>query len=275
MREHFTTKITTDEFVSLMLDRVPEARDVYREHIEDYDEVLLHLLVADLLRLCVKMFHSAQIEPLNRLLAVAETGLQDGDAYVNNAVAVSFVEHIGAGAGESEEFIALWPAALIAERDRQINWSPRGDEISFREFRSAFGDDPMDLPDGEIVGSSSKDWQGVLDALHIGPWQLSLVGDVVHAVPRLADDLPPGFILQILAVGRVVVRLYDWETVGFDVDLRTVSKQADVNALTTLMRTIGSAADKSVILSQEGELGKNPVVIYDLEADTVKLLPIH
>ena len=48
-----------------------------------------------------------------------------------------------------------------------------------------------------------------------------------------------------------------------------------MNALTTLMRTIGSAADKSVILSQEGELGKNPVVTYDLEADTVKLLTIR
>ena len=73
----------------------------------------------------------------------------------------------------------------------------------------------------------------------------------------------------------MVIRLYDWESVGFDVNLRTVSKQADVNALTTLMRTIDSAADKSVILSQEGELGKNPVVTYDLEADTVKLLTIR
>lgn len=54
------------------------------------------------------------------------SALDDGDERVKNAVAVSFVEHVGAWPGETPEFIASWPASLLNERERQLNWRPFG-----------------------------------------------------------------------------------------------------------------------------------------------------
>lgn len=55
---------------------------------------------------------------VTRIVAVAARGLRDGDEYVRNAVAVSFVEHFGAHPGETDEFLALWPPPFRAELGR-------------------------------------------------------------------------------------------------------------------------------------------------------------
>ena len=75
--------------------------------------------MADLLRLAISAYQRSDHEVAQRLLAFVDHALRGGDDYVQNAAAVSFVEHIGAGAGETEGFIASWPAGLLDEVNRQ------------------------------------------------------------------------------------------------------------------------------------------------------------
>jgi hypothetical protein len=112
------------EFVEQLEAEVPEAQAEVREHFEFYGELLLHLLMADLLRLAVRLFHAEEVEAEQRLLNFIDLALRRGDEAVENAVQVSFVEHVGAFPEETPEFIASWPVGLLAERDRQLSWRP-------------------------------------------------------------------------------------------------------------------------------------------------------
>jgi hypothetical protein len=108
------------EFTAMVAGVDREAQQVVQEHLEDNDgELLLHLLVADLLRLAHTWFELGMTDALTRLLAVVGAGLTDGDEGVENAVAVSFVEDSGWWDQASQAFIAAWPAALQAEVARQ------------------------------------------------------------------------------------------------------------------------------------------------------------
>ena len=54
----------------------------------------------------------------DRLLAFIDGCLREGNEYVINAVAVSFVEDFGVYPGESDALLARWPPALRAELGR-------------------------------------------------------------------------------------------------------------------------------------------------------------
>jgi hypothetical protein len=90
-----------------------------REHLEDNEGVLLHLLSADLRRYAIKAFDTGRTDVLQRLLGVLDRALVDGDEYVNNAVAVSFVEDTGWWEPAMQPFIESWPLSLQAEARRQ------------------------------------------------------------------------------------------------------------------------------------------------------------
>jgi hypothetical protein len=112
--------ITRATFVDELQAAVPEVGPVVSEHLDDQGgELLLHLLMADLLRYAAAGFHAGDQEVVQRLLAFVDRALIDGDDPVANAVAVSFVEDVGYGGGETRSFIATWPAGLLVERDRQ------------------------------------------------------------------------------------------------------------------------------------------------------------
>jgi hypothetical protein len=106
---------TRDSFLEAVRAAVPEAADIVAEHLADNDELLLHLLMADLLRLTASSFARGRTEVTDRLLAFVDGCLRDGDEDVVNAVLVSFVEDFGAGHGETEALLARWPPALRAE----------------------------------------------------------------------------------------------------------------------------------------------------------------
>jgi hypothetical protein len=116
--------LTRLDFVTLVTSRVPEADATVTAHLQDSGELLLHLLVADLRRLAVQWFDARKNEPLRRLLNVIEAGLREGDEDVENAVAVSFVEDTGWWDESMQPFIAIWPAGLTRELDRQRRASP-------------------------------------------------------------------------------------------------------------------------------------------------------
>lgn len=90
-----------------------------REHLDDQDgELLVHLLMADLLRFGVTAFEKGQTDEAVRVLRFVERCLAEGDEYVTNAVQVSFIEDYGHGPKQPDSFLALWPEALWDELGR-------------------------------------------------------------------------------------------------------------------------------------------------------------
>jgi hypothetical protein len=110
--------ITRDGFVDELRVAVPESGDLVAEHLADNDELLLHVLLSDLLRLAVSTFASGRVAVTDRLLVFVDRCLRDGDDDVVNAVCVSFVEDFGAFPGESDALLGRWPPSLRAELSR-------------------------------------------------------------------------------------------------------------------------------------------------------------
>lgn len=111
--------ITRDSFVDNLLAVMSEVAETVRGHLDDQEgELLLHLLMADLLRLTVRVFRDGREDVARRLLEFVDHCLSEGDEYVQNAVSVSFVEDYGFGPDEPEALLSLWPAGLRAELGR-------------------------------------------------------------------------------------------------------------------------------------------------------------
>jgi hypothetical protein len=114
-----------DPVAAELLAAVPEFRSRYEEHLRDNEELLLHVLFADLARFAASAERAGDEEVVDRVLGAADHLLVDGDELTQELVAVSFVEHLGAEteAGESE-VVAKFPTALAAELKRQREWRP-------------------------------------------------------------------------------------------------------------------------------------------------------
>jgi hypothetical protein len=111
---------TASVFVSRLTVAVPESLTAVREHLDDQDGVLLlHLLMADLRRLALGWYEEGQTGALSRLLGVVETALREGDEYVTNAIALSFVEDLGWWEPDMQPFIMTLPGELAKEVERQ------------------------------------------------------------------------------------------------------------------------------------------------------------
>jgi hypothetical protein len=106
--------VTPQAFVALLVAAHQKSAELVREHYADYDDLLIHLLMADVLRLCVSEFAAGNRALSDRLLEMVNTALRQGDPRLVNAVLVSFVEHAGYGEGEPPEFLATWPDDLLA-----------------------------------------------------------------------------------------------------------------------------------------------------------------
>lgn len=114
--------ISSQAFVGELSSAVPESQELIAEHLEFNEELLLHLLIADLRRMALAMFEQDEVDPLQRLLAVLDRSLTEGDDFVSDAVAVSFVEDTGWWDPEMSGFMSEWPAGLTAEAERQRQW---------------------------------------------------------------------------------------------------------------------------------------------------------
>jgi hypothetical protein len=110
--------IRREDFLQELAVAVPESGTVVAEHLADYDGLLLHLLMSDLLRMSVTTYEADDVAVTDRLLAFIDWCLRTGDEDVSNAVSVSFVEHFGAFPGESDALLERWPPALRAELGR-------------------------------------------------------------------------------------------------------------------------------------------------------------
>lgn len=112
--------MTASDFVNRLTADVPDAGEVVAQHLADNDgELLIHLLLPDLLRYCVRVFHGGDGMASARCLSAVSTALVGGDEHLRNAVQVSFVEYVGAEPGETSAFIATWPQPLLDELAEQ------------------------------------------------------------------------------------------------------------------------------------------------------------
>lgn len=112
--------LTTSEFVTTLAAEVPETTDTINAHLADQEgELLPHLLMGDMRRLAIDWFRTGRSDALERLLAVLERGLREGDEHVKNAVVVSFVEDLGWWEPEMQPLIETLPAGLLAEVEMQ------------------------------------------------------------------------------------------------------------------------------------------------------------
>lgn len=108
--------MTSHAFTQELIAEVPSIGPLVSEHLADADgELLIHLLMADLLRFTVREFHEGDRDISKSCLSVVDRALRFGDDALTNAVAVSFVENAGLEDGETPEFIATWPQNLRQE----------------------------------------------------------------------------------------------------------------------------------------------------------------
>ena len=113
--------MTTDDFVSCLLEVGPSVRQIVEEHHRDQGELLLHVLCGDLSRYCVEAWNRGGSTEMNDCLACASRALDEGDQAVRNAIEASFVENVGPWDDHMRPFIAIWPVSLRAEAERQAH----------------------------------------------------------------------------------------------------------------------------------------------------------
>ncbi|MDP8961347.1 MAG: hypothetical protein M3N32_07030 [Actinomycetota bacterium] len=116
--------LTEDEFVRALVEAIPEVQPILDEHLADNDELLLHPFVARVRDFAIAAFDNGNRTLSDRIVAIFERGMRDGDEGVENAVAVSFVEDTPWWDTNRQAFIDSWPPALRAEAGRQRNWRP-------------------------------------------------------------------------------------------------------------------------------------------------------
>ena len=98
---------------------VPESTPTVREQLADQEgELLMHLMAADLGRLAVTWFHDGRSSELTRLLEAMDVGIREGDEYLVNAIAVSFVEDLSWWEADLQPLVVTFPAGLRSEVDR-------------------------------------------------------------------------------------------------------------------------------------------------------------
>ena len=119
MRDTDPVTMTPAQFVTEVVREVPDTRELVAEHLAYYDELLLHLLMFELLEFDIECFGDGRDGVARDLLRFVDRALADGDPDVVNAVAVSFVEDVEGIPGVTPQFLATWPAGLLAEKARQ------------------------------------------------------------------------------------------------------------------------------------------------------------
>ena len=106
----------------------PETQRLIDEHLADHDgKLLLHLLVADVRRLVLSAFGASNRDVAHRCLLVISHALTEGNDYIRNAIAVSFVEDTGLWDADVGPFIDSWPAPLRTEAEYQRRSASKGD----------------------------------------------------------------------------------------------------------------------------------------------------
>lgn len=90
------TEFGYESFPELLRKQVPGFDRVYDEHVHDYDEVLPHVLLGDLVRFLSDQVREkgAQSAALHEAMSLMEGGMGSADPSLQELVAVSFLENL-------------------------------------------------------------------------------------------------------------------------------------------------------------------------------------
>jgi hypothetical protein len=101
----FASPRNSVEAMTQLVEALPFTRGVYDEHLRDNDELLPHVLMADLRRLFVELVEAGKTDEVTRFLDGIETLAASPSESIRNVVDVSFIED--ALLGENRETRAL------------------------------------------------------------------------------------------------------------------------------------------------------------------------
>jgi hypothetical protein len=92
------TKFTYDSFPENLRASVPGFERVYDEHLADYDELLPHVLLGDLVRFLSNevALHGPESAALRQAMLLLEQAMASADPRLEELVAVSFLENLDA-----------------------------------------------------------------------------------------------------------------------------------------------------------------------------------
>lgn len=135
------------------------------------------------------------------------------------------------------------------------------------------------LPDVVVERTTVEDWQLLLDLVRAQGWQCTysvggepteLTSAAGMAEAAHAGETPE---LRVRPVNDMLLifRMYQVESIDFDVDLRELRGQERLDVLMDVFRLIGRRLGKSVLLSAEGS-PDHPDLGFDVDADRVVLL---
>ncbi|HEX6869689.1 MAG TPA: hypothetical protein VF163_01210 [Micromonosporaceae bacterium] len=125
------------------------------------------------------------------------------------------------------------------------------------------------LPDVRIVDTTVDDWQSVLDLVRSRGWRYEYqedgrttrmparADDILGRVPRTCPVVRVWPAPDLLAIFRPAVA----EAIEFDVDLRDLQGQAEIDGLCAFLRAIGRCLNRAVLMYPEGG-GADPDVGY-------------
>jgi hypothetical protein len=135
------------------------------------------------------------------------------------------------------------------------------------------------LPDLRVPNTSLEDWQAVLDLVSTSGWQSHYSeGEVTMALPqaqlvlsRPVDAEAPTLRVWPAPGMLAIFRFYSVEEIDFDMDLRELQGQEELDVFCGFLRAIGRRLGKTVLMDPEGDYG-HPVLGFDVATDRVVLL---
>jgi len=136
------------------------------------------------------------------------------------------------------------------------------------------------LPDVHVPGTTAEDWRSLLELVKSERWQWTyLIGAEPAEPPAAVEDMllrqrdDESVSLKVWPVPGVlaIFRPHDPERIDFDVDLRELQGQQQLDLLCQFFTLIGRKLRKPVLMTPEGS-GNDPVLGYDVAADRVIVL---
>ncbi|MEU7742174.1 hypothetical protein [Nonomuraea sp. NPDC049158] len=135
------------------------------------------------------------------------------------------------------------------------------------------------LPDVVVEGTTVEDWQVLLDLVRARDWQYAYSVDGEPLELTSAADMAAAVYAGGIPELRVwpspdvlmIFRMYQTESIDFDVDLRELQGQERLDILVDFFCVIGRRLGKSMVMTAEGSPG-HPDLGFDIEADRVVLM---
>jgi hypothetical protein len=154
-------------------------------------------------------------------------------------------------------------------------------DLLWNDVHAFFDPDVMgSLPDLCVPETSTEDWQALLDLVASGTWRFAYSEGGTHlAMPRaeaVFNRVPDAECasLGVWPTSRIVAifRFYAPEQIDFDIDLREIQDQADLDTFCGFLKTIGRRLGKRVLMDAEGgDPSLHPVLGYSVEVNRVIL----